>query len=102
MKRRLALLPLPWEVSDDELIMKNRKKGRKTLIWVYYGGHGAMDNFTSMILNEGKIFNLEWFIRTLAKGKDTYVIGLLDCCRERQDFLEWRGGGCGGRGEEWG
>ena len=66
--------------------------GESTLIFVYYAGHGAQDNDTSMILNGAStMFPLEKMLRVIAGMKGTYVIALLDCCREKLDSTKWRG-----------
>ena len=57
-------------------------------MYIYYAGHGMMKNYTYAVLNaaEGKkVYPLEALIRNLAKIKQSYVVGVFDCCRE--EFL---------------
>ena len=66
--------------------------GESTFIYVYFAGHGAQDNATSMILNgESTMFPIEKMLRVIAGMKGTYVVSLLDCCREKIDLTKWRG-----------
>ena len=47
------------------------------------------DNTVSILLNQSRgtyLYPLENQLRNLAKGASTYVIGLFDCCREKQKF----------------
>ncbi len=70
----------------QEEIRKNSRHGEKTLVFIYYAGHGVNDEFTFAVVNdEGKKkkFPLEAFIRTLGTEKNGYVVGVLDCCREK-------------------
>ena len=70
----------------------NRIANKKTLYYVYYAGHGACDNDTFIILNGKSImFPLEKILRVISKMKETYVVALLDCCREKLNQSEWRG-----------
>ena len=36
-----------------------------------------------MLLNDGKKYPLEKMLRSLAKLPTSYIVGLLDCCREK-------------------
>jgi hypothetical protein len=65
----------------------------KTLIYVYFSGHGAFENNeTSIILNGPSImYPLEKMLRCIGGMKGTYVVALLDCCREKLDSTKWRG-----------
>ena len=58
--------------------------GIKTLIFFYYAGHGAMQSGQSVcVLNETrKFFPIEKQLREIGKLENSYVIALLDCCRE--------------------
>lgn len=58
--------------------------GIKTLIFFYYAGHGAMQSGQSVcVLNETrKFFPIEKQLRAIANLENSYVIALLDCCRE--------------------
>ena len=62
------------------------------MVFVYYAGHGAMDSETSMILNGAStMYPLEKMLRVLAGMSRTFVVALLDCCREKVDSTKWRG-----------
>jgi len=58
-----------------------------TFVFVYYAGHGIMDNYTFIVLNDVDPrkyrFPLEKFLRTLGTIPGAWVVGLFDCCRER-------------------
>ena len=75
-------------------IKKNWEIGQqKTFVFVYYAGHGFMDNGTTAILlnsdNPKKVhWNMELLLRTLGTQEGAYVVGLFDCCREIFDFVE--------------
>ena len=73
-------------------IWNNYNAGLGTLLWVYYAGHGMMDNTTSIILNGPKTYPLERMLRGLAMAEGSYVIAVFDCCRERMQALQMRGG----------
>ena len=58
----------------------------KTLIWVYYSGHGVMNNTTFAVCDKGTRAARAWYplekqLRMLAGIKGTYVVGVFDCCR---------------------
>ena len=67
-------------------IAKATAEDKKLMIFFYYAGHGIQDNTVSIVLNhaEGKyIYPIELQLRSLAKCGHAYVIGLLDCCRQK-------------------
>ena len=55
---------------------------KNTLFYFYYAGHGMMDMMTHVVLNGSKSFPIEKILRNIAKCHGSYVIALLDCCRE--------------------
>ena len=74
-------------------IAKATAADRRKLIFWYYAGHGIQDNTVSMILNQAQgkyVYPIEMQLRSLSKCGHAYVIGLLDCCREK---VKTRGGG---------
>ena len=80
-------------------VSQNWDRGRETtLVFVYYAGHGVMDNTTFAVLNDPNAkkwkFPLEKFLRTLGTIPGAWVVGLFDCCRERLSN-DLRGGGIG-------
>jgi len=67
-------------------IAKATAADKKQLVFWYYAGHGIQDNTVSMVLNqsEGKhIYPIELQLRALSKCGHAYVVGLLDCCRQK-------------------
>ena len=59
----------------------------KALVYVYYSGHGVMQNTSSIVLNEvgtkERFFQIENKLELLSKTwGNTYVCLVLDCCRE--------------------
>lgn len=72
-------------------MQKNHINGEKTLFFVYYSGHGKMDERCIVVLNEDKTFPLERKLRTLAIVESNYIIGLFDCCREKVRSQAMRG-----------
>ena len=66
------------------LIYENfQKDGSNTLLFVYYAGHGMMDNCTYAVLNGARMYPLEKMLRSLAKADGSYVVSVFDCCREK-------------------
>ena len=60
---------------------------KKTLVFVYYAGHGVMRNFTYAVCNSATKsarvqYPLEKQLRTIGYIDGAYVIGIFDCCRE--------------------
>ena len=45
------------------------------------------------------MFPLEKMLRVIGGMKGTYVVALLDCCREKIDLTKWRGTGSGNNAE---
>ena len=74
----------------------------KTLVWVYYGGHGVMSNTTYAVCNKAKERKYSWYpledqLRMLSQLDGAYVVGTFDCCRENlspamREGTETRGG----------
>jgi hypothetical protein len=81
----------------DGLISANWLEKKKTFIFVYYAGHGIMQNMTKVVCNtaarRARIFYpLEANLRALGHKKGAYVMGVFDCCRAA--FVDpHRGGG---------
>lgn len=61
---------------------------KKTLIYVYYSGHGVIIRGTThIVLNEADAFSQRYFPLqkklTVLKGyHNTFIVGVFDCCRE--------------------
>ena len=67
-------------VSD---VYRNNGLNIKTFIFFYYAGHGAMRAGQSVcVLNESRQFPVEKQLREIAGLENSYVVALLDCCRE--------------------
>ena len=94
-------MEIKWAISDAyREIYNDGKKNINTLLYVYYAGHGGQDGTTMCLLNGGPPYPLEKNLRSLAKMQCCYVIGVLDCCREkiRRDQMAMRG--LGGEDED--
>ena len=68
-------------------INANTDAGQKTLTVVYYSGHGMMDdNHSQIVMPDPKskkpLYNLEARLRALGNLGNSFVIGILDCCRD--------------------
>ena len=68
-------------------IFKNWTDGRKTLCFVYYAGHGVMDeNMTKAVCNQDDkkfLYPLQGQLKALSQEHGAYIIGIFDCCREK-------------------
>lgn len=64
-------------------VYENFQEGSNTLLFVYYAGHGMMDNSTYCVLNGARMYPLEKQLRSLAKADGSYVVAVFDCCREK-------------------
>lgn len=53
---------------------------------MYYSGHGGMDQYTKMVLNDShgyfQYFKLEQELQILSKSENTFTVAVFDCCRE--------------------
>ena len=78
----------------EEIYDNWRNDEKKTLIFVYYAGHGVMTNMTHVVCNGGvdkqgrpsiskARYPLENSIRSLGVERGAYVISIFDCCREQ-------------------
>ena len=89
-----SVYPTVSELTKTQSILCKRldmaaKQGKKTLLFVYYRGNGGLDMRcmdTYAILQNGKAFALEHFMRDLAKQHLCYVWSLMDCPRLRLDY----------------
>jgi hypothetical protein len=69
------------------LLQKSHKdKSKSVLLYVYYSGHGILDNTTKIVLNEEdpmfRYFDLEQRLSSLSKLSNNFVTAIFDCCRE--------------------
>jgi hypothetical protein len=69
------------------LLQKSHKdKAKSILLYVYYSGHGILDNTTKIVLNEEdpmfRYFDLEQRLSSLSKLNNNFVAAIFDCCRE--------------------
>ena len=76
ISRQLKVIQLDYVVNNDT----------KTLIWVYYSGHGVMQNTSYAVCNESVkktkvVYPLEKQLRVLANLQGIYVVAVFDCCR---------------------
>lgn len=71
------------------LIAANWENGqRRTLVFLYYAGHGVLQNVTKAVCNKPDLRNrvfypLESNLRVLGTRPGAFVIGLFDCCRSK-------------------
>ena len=65
------------------------------MLFVYYAGHGVMDNTTYCVLNGKRMYPMEKLLRVIAKQEGSYVMAVFDCCREKLPPQKMRGGGGG-------
>ena len=80
--------------STNNEIYDNYCNGMSTLLFVYYAGHGMMDNCTYSIHNRTDRrwkYPLEKQLRTIAKAEGSYVVAVFDCCREKLRLEQMRG-----------
>ena len=63
---------------------QNRQAGHKTLVFIYYAGHGVIKNRTFAVLNDDskRVYPIESLVRNLSLEVDCFAIGLIDSCRE--------------------
>jgi hypothetical protein len=68
------------------LQVTHKDESKSLLLYVYYGGHGILDNTTKIVLNEEdpmfRYFDLEQKLSSLSKLKHNFVAAIFDCCRE--------------------
>ena len=89
-------LKLAINDAMNEIIRAFRDHQENTLLFVYYAGHGMMDQTTYCMLNSTtKLrYPIEAMLRDIAQEHGSYVVALLDCCREKIDSeMFTRGGG---------
>ena len=72
----------------QEKIIQNWAGKQRSLCFVYYAGHGVMDNMTYAVCNHAdkasKIrYPLQQRLKALSQLPGAYVCGIFDCCRER-------------------
>ena len=82
--------PTYAEIKKALYLVQNKiffagEEGEKTLLFVYYAGHGIQANMTEIITNGGSKFKypLEKMLRCFGSIKGAFVFSLFDCCRER-------------------
>ena len=85
----------------DEISDNWRDGEKKTLIFVYYAGHGMITKMTDVVCNGGLnkrgkhqfTYPLESQLRSvLAIERGAYVLSIFDCCREILPPGSTRGG----------
>ena len=68
------------------------KTKEKALFFIYYSGHGSiMDGMTYAHTTHNSSIPFESKVRKLTMYPNTYVVSLLDCCREVQHQLTSKG-----------
>lgn len=74
-------------IEIKNLLQQSHKDAEKSiLLHVYYGGHGILNNTTSIVLNEEdpkfRYFKLEQKLASFSKLKNNFIAAIFDCCRE--------------------
>lgn len=74
----------------DAQLLERAENNEKTLVFIYYTGHGLMDERSLIVVNDAAtkpknafMFPLERYIRTLSENPANYMVALFDCCRAR-------------------
>lgn len=74
----------------DARLLEEADEGKKTMVFVYYTGHGLMDERSLIVVNDDStkpknafMFPLERYIRTISENPNNYMVALFDCCRAR-------------------
>ena len=75
---------------------ENKNKKKKTLVVIYFAGHGVMlkNQNNIVVLDKDKkkrYFNLELWSRSLSSIEGSYIITIFDCCREYMPVPTTRG-----------
>ena len=77
-------------------LINNGKSKIKTLLVIYYAGHGCMrGNTTQVVLNDQAktFYPMESIARVFAEIQGAYVMVIFDCCRENLNNAKYRSGG---------
>jgi len=81
---------------NSEVYQRHKTTGENTLVFVYYAGHGIMNCTVEALVNNNDPGNLKFrfpiekMMRICGTNPGTFVLGVLDCCREN---FATRGGG---------
>jgi len=74
----------------DAELLERQENDEYTVIYVYYTGHGLMDERSLIVVNDDSakpknafMFPLERYLRTLSENPNNYIIAMFDCCRAR-------------------
>ena len=86
-------LKLAMNDTMNDMLRSYKHNEENTLLFVYYAGHGIMDNNTKIVLNGPRMYPLEKILRGMATGDGSYIVALFDCCREKLSSGATRGGG---------
>ena len=80
-----------------EILKKSHKdKSKPILLYVYFAGHGILQNTTKIVLNEDdpnpkmRYFDLESKLSSLSKLNNNYISAVFDCCREEVPSIATR------------
>ena len=62
----------------------NKSQGLKTLVKIYYAGHGAMKNMTYCVTTAPgrQFYPLENMLINLSKTENAFIFAIFDCCRD--------------------
>jgi len=74
----------------DAELLERQENNEYTVIYVYYTGHGLMDERSLIVVNDDStkpknafMFPLERYLRTLSENPNNFIIAMFDCCRAR-------------------
>ena len=72
--------------------MQAAKTKTKTLVFVYYSGHGTAEGDVEYVLDTDRPHNMERWLKSRARlnGEYAYTLAIYDCCRE--SFLSFISG----------
>ena len=89
---------------NNQVIVNWETHRQKSLVFVYYAGHGVMDNTVYAVCNGGPLnskicYPLQSQLQSIAMLEGCYVLGIFDCCREKLRPA-MRGGGPRGAEED--
>ena len=70
---------------------KNFMEDKRTLLFIYFAGHGiTLDGGSAILINGRSVyFSLEKMARALASYPETYVMVQFDCCRAEVNPDKW-------------
>lgn len=76
-------------------MVENGENNENTAIFLYFTGHGVMDERTRIVLNDDSkkdvyAYPLESALRTLSDSPSVFIVAVFDSCRYRQKNVNVR------------